>query len=645
MKSNSINIREQNTYIDENESLGFVADTTIKILCITAYPGVLAADIVKKFPRVISGIMAFCLFSKSSAYRINTNNNSLQINNYNNNENRYLHPVLEECNKLKPRKKDIQDITKHTNCLLAHARDKIPERVIETRLPKNVYKNIQDMSYVLPAVSVLEQMDSLKENNHSKDFLRFILGVPVSDSTHHELSNLCGLREMFDAASQAKELVDVFIGDIKNLINDKELTEPMVEHFQYHFLKTYRDNIPKNMGEAIKLGFNTFWNGGPTESALLIKALDDIDKRRERISWSPQTIHSLTLISHAWESAINIILPEKSALDSIIALGKSITKSRTTFCDYVRTAASVGAAISTHPQIKSKGEMVGRIHSTEQIRKNAYHLNDHLHRHQSQKKIPSSELITADLEHNLKDAIRETQDKLSLNDLDNNSIKIRCKRAGVRCIPFRRRNNGNRDENSRRTNRVNQEESHINLVDASAGLSYFKENPSAFLHENSLVSGYFEDGAEAYFNRISDKKYQISTTKLSDSVPVSVEYLKVIKEDTTELNNIPDVNIDDLGKNIIATPLLTGCTMALKIKNGKRYLSHVQPVSETNTNRHLDLQKELTQKGYETYGPQDYREDPTRFFGIKEDNNWHFYTQKLNGNTIVVKEVFKTRNM
>ncbi|EGQ8084665.1 hypothetical protein ABF107_004468 [Vibrio parahaemolyticus] len=96
----------------------------------------------------------------------------------------------------------------------------------------------------------------------------------------------------------------------------------------------------------------------------------------------------------------------KSALDSIITSGNSIKKSLATFCDYVRTAAAVGAAISKHSFHKNDGNDLGRIHSVQQIRRNAYKLNDLLHKHHAYRVIPKSELITSALEENLKDALK-----------------------------------------------------------------------------------------------------------------------------------------------------------------------------------------------------------------------------------------------
>lgn len=642
MKSNSINIREQNTYIDENESLGFVADTTIKILCITAYPGVLAADIVKKFPRVISGIMAFCLLGKSSALKISSNNQNA-ISHHSQSPEAPLN-ILPLCNQIKPKENDLHKVRLHSQCLLTYAKQANPERVIEHKLSDDVLKNINSMSTIIPAVSVLGHLNEIKDENRMDHLLQFVLGVPGVHESHHEVSNLCGLSEMFDITTQVKDVLSLFSQDIRQLTQDKELTQPMVEHFQTVFLDIYRQKVPSNLWEGIKLGFNSFWNGGPTESALLLKALEDIEQGRDKISWSPQTIHALTLLSHAWETAINLMLPEKSALDSIITLGQSIKKSRATFCDYVRTAAAVSMAISAHAFPRNEESNLGRIHSVEQIRKNSYKLNELLHKHHASRAIPKSELITSDLETSLKDALKETGDVLFENDIENNHVRMRCKRAGVKCYSFRRSSMRHREDHSLRTNNSrHRNRQHDEILSADAGWSAFKDEPKRFLHENSLVSGYFEQDKPSYLNRISNGKYQVSTTELSDSIKINVEYIDVKKETGLDFSDIQGVDVDELQQDVIATPLLTGCTMLLQRKNGHRYLSHIQPVSEANPNQHLDLQKKLRQSGYETYGPEDYHGSPARFWGIKQDGRWSFFIQQQVDGKLVVKDVFKTR--
>ncbi|WP_188014076.1 hypothetical protein [Photobacterium damselae] len=181
------------------------------------------------------------------------------------------------------------------------------------------------------------------------------------------------------------------------------------------------------------------------------------------------------------------------------------------------------------------------------------------------------------------------------------------------------------------------------ILSADAGWSTLKREPKNFLHNNSLVSGYFEKGSSSYFNRISHGKYQVSSTALSDSIVVNVEYVEVQKEIGLNFNNINGIDIDSVQQDVIATPLLTGCTMILQYKNGKRYLSHIQPVSESNPNQHLDLQKQLRHNGYETYGPEDYQDIPTRFWGIRNNNSWLFFIQQqINGN-LIVKNIFQTR--
>lgn len=640
---NSNNLIHQNKIERlNNDSLGFIGDTAITILCVTAYPGVLAADIIKKFPKVMTGIIAFGLFSKASSFKVSSND--MKLGAYDLHENNSPPNALPLCNDIKPKENDLHNIRLHSKCLLTYAKQANPEHVIEHKLSDEVLKNINNMSTIIPAVSVLERVGTLNKGNSKNHLLQFVLGIPSAHESPHELSNLCGLNEMFDITTQAKDVFSLFGQDIQQLIKDNELTQPMTEHFQMEFLDAYKRKLPLNTWEGIKLGFSSFWNGGPTESALLLKALEDIEHGRDKISWSPQTIHALTLLSHAWETTINLMLPEKSALDSIITLGKSIKKSRATFCDYVRTAAAVGAAISTHSFHKNDGNSLGRIHSVQQIRRNAYKLNDLLHKHHAYRVIPKSELITSDLEVNLKDALKETGEVLFENDMENNNVRVRCKRAGIKCNPFRRASTSHRENYSQGTNHSrHRNRQHVEILNANAGWSALKEGPRNFLHENSLVSGYFEKGKPSYFNRISEGKYQLSTTELSDSIPINVEYIDVQKETELNLQDMQGIDLENLQQDVIATPLLTGCTMVLQRKNGRRYLSHIQPVSETNLNQHLDLQKKLRHNGYETYGPENYHGTPTRFWGIRNDGVWAFFVQQLVGGKLIVKNIFKTR--
>lgn len=318
-------------------------------------------------------------------------------------------------------------------------------------------------------------------------------------------------------------------------------------------------------------------------------------------------------------------------------------RSRATFCDYVRTAASVGMALSAHPELTKKGEHIGRIHSTHQIHRNALHLNDLLHKHPSFRAVPRSELITTDLEASLTHSLKKTEAALEFESFNHNKIKVRCKRAGEGCFPFNRINHNRTSKNRSSHREATSDATH--LYNAEISLNALNADPIHFLQENSLVTGYFEQGKSAYLNKISNGKYQISTTPLSDAIDVPVHYLDVIREDTINLKQIPDINLNQINSNIIATPLLTGCTITLKIKNGEPYLAHIQPVAKEgvtyDSHRHLNLQKELRKNSYMTYGPENYHGKPARFIGIKEDGNWHFYSQQLRRGNLIAKEIFK----
>ncbi|HHE0548386.1 TPA: hypothetical protein ACN362_004606 [Vibrio parahaemolyticus] len=150
---NSNNLIHQNKIERlNNDSLGFIGDTAVTILCVTAYPGVLAADIIKKFPKVMTGIIAFGLFSKASSFKVSSND--IKSIAYNSHENNSPSNALPLCNDIKPQENDLHNIRLHSKCLLTYAKQANPEHVIEHKLSDEVLKNINNMSTIIPAVSV-----------------------------------------------------------------------------------------------------------------------------------------------------------------------------------------------------------------------------------------------------------------------------------------------------------------------------------------------------------------------------------------------------------------------------------------------------------------------------------------------------------
>lgn len=294
-----------------DESLGFLGDTAVKILCITAYPGILAADLASRFPKITTGFITLNLFNSINETNLTKNKgNTPSLSHQPINT---INSKINECNQYKPKTKDVYAIRAHSQCLLSLTEQHYPNHHVPYQLTPKVYHNLRQMSFALPAAHVMEELNKnpiKNQEEHTHELLRFILGIPSHENSHQDLRHLCGLENMFNLSQQAQDILLLFSEDIKSLIKDKTLTEPMVKVFQTEFLEHYRNKLPANISDGIKLGFESFWKGGPAESALLLKALEDIEQGKQAISWSPQTLHILSLLSHAWEATLSVVLPE-----------------------------------------------------------------------------------------------------------------------------------------------------------------------------------------------------------------------------------------------------------------------------------------------------------------------------------------------
>lgn len=308
----------------------------------------------------------------------------------------------------------LDKINEKSKCQLEQANDRVS-------LPKNqsllaeistavLEEFINQLTLVAPAIKVGKAMVSLADKGageHTREgheLIKSVLGLAVHDASHQEIYDLCGLPEMLNPVNQGIEMAQMLKDDIKALIQDAHMTEQMQHIFKFEYLRHFRETMPRTQWQAFTRGFNAFWNGGPTENAILVQAIKDVEAGRSLSSWSPTKIHALSLSAHLWATGVAILLPEKIALDSLVALGKAVLHSRATFCDYVRTAASVGMAVMARQHGARQGSAnrdgviqdgamqkgvyeeqlaeqgapdtaarpkLGRIHSVEQIRENA----------------------------------------------------------------------------------------------------------------------------------------------------------------------------------------------------------------------------------------------------------------------------------
>uniref|UniRef100_UPI00263649EB peptidoglycan-binding domain-containing protein n=1 Tax=uncultured Vibrio sp. TaxID=114054 RepID=UPI00263649EB len=157
-------------------------------------------------------------------------------------------------------------------------------------------------------------------------------------------------------------------------------------------------------------------------------------------------------------------------------------------------------------------------------------------------------------------------------------------------------------------------------------------NPKGFLKKNSLKIGYFESDKTVYFNAIMDNKYQISTTQSPNSTSIKVQYLSVVREDMINIKDHLGMELTYDGASLLVTPLLTGCSIAIKKNKDKKYISHFQPIIGENENcdkqGHKKLNKRLIKAGYKVYGPLDYGDKFSTFIGIRSGSKWSFFVQE-----------------
>ncbi|EDP57986.1 hypothetical protein [Vibrio sp. AND4] len=165
-----------------------------------------------------------------------------------------------------------------------------------------------------------------------------------------------------------------------------------------------------------------------------------------------------------------------------------------------------------------------------------------------------------------------------------------------------------------------------------------------FLKNNSLTTGYLEQDLPIYFNSVMENKYQISTTPNPGGTQIEAFYLPVVREDTININDHIGVDLGKTEGNLLVTPLLTGCSMAIKKHQGKTHISHFQPFSEKGENfdaqAHKTLNSRLIQSGYKVYGPNDYDGKMSTFIGVRNGGNWSFFAQEKDGTNLKVKKLW-----
>lgn len=114
----------------------------------------------------MTGIIAFGLFSKVSSFKVRSNDmRSISNNSHGNNS---PSNTLSLCNEIKPQENNLHNIRLHSKCLLTYAKQANTEHTIEHKLSVAVLKNINSMSTIIPAMSVLDRVGTLNEENSKK---------------------------------------------------------------------------------------------------------------------------------------------------------------------------------------------------------------------------------------------------------------------------------------------------------------------------------------------------------------------------------------------------------------------------------------------------------------------------------------------